>query len=283
MTSTFKTLINGIPGSLVEEADRGLAYGDGVFETMLAIDGRIPLLSRHLSRLKSSCDTLGIKAPEDHDWQSDISWLADQQRWGGCEILKLTVTRGVGGHGYMPATEGGTTRIVRRLDFKQAMHENDLYCDVLKTRLGSNRQLAGMKHLNRLEQVLAARELGERGLQEGLVCNEHGFLIEAVSSNVILVLGDKIVTPKLDTAGVRGVMRDYLIEQCEHTDYAIRKDFIFASVIGQADEILLCNSVRGVRRVARLGDRVFEARDVYNRMRRLGERAFTCEPGARRV
>ncbi len=183
----------------------------------------------------------------------------------------------------MPATEGGTTRIVRRLDFKQAMHENDLYCDVLKTRLGSNRQLAGMKHLNRLEQVLAARELGERGLQEGLVCNEHGFLIEAVSSNVILVLGDKIVTPKLDTAGVRGVMRDYLIEQCEHTDYAIRKDFIFASVIGQADEILLCNSVRGVRRVARLGDRVFEARDVYNRMRRLGERAFTCEPGARRV
>ncbi len=284
MTTThIKTLINGEPRNVVDVTDRGLAYGDGVFETMLCVDARVPLLSRHLTRLEASCNTLGIGAPDTDQWVNDIDKLLGQGGAGGRTIVKLILTRGSGGTGYVPPSNNVATRVVQRLDFKENSSGDDLHCEVLKMQLGSNRQLAGIKHLNRLEQVLAARELSERNLQEGLLCNHHGFLIEAVSSNVFLVFGDKVVTPKLDTAGVRGVMRDYLIEKNLNAGSPIEKDYVFSSAIAQADEILLCNSVRGVRRVGRLGDRVLEQRSVYERLHKMAQNVYNEKPGIKRA
>lgn len=275
MTSqTPDTLVNGEAHNSVAVSDRGIAYGDGVFETMLCVKGDIPLLPRHLTRLNFACKALGLTSPGDETWKRDVHCVVDPDSIPDRCVIKLILTRGSGGIGYAPLGACKSTRIVQRLDYPEGEEGEGLNCDMLSTQLGSNRTLAGIKHLNRLDQVLAAREMRERNLQEGLVCNHYGFLIEAVSSNVILVFGDRVVTPKLDTAGVRGVMRDLLIDQMADSEWPIVKDFVHGDVVQKADEIILCNSVRGVRRVREFGGRRLTQRTVFDKLDLIGSRAF---------
>lgn len=252
--------------SFVQATDRGLAYGDGLFETVLCLNGHMPLLDRHLARLHRGAEVLGLAAPADDVWMEDIRAVLDH---GDCPprcTVKLILTRGAGGFGYLPADDLSPTRVVLRLGGQEEYRGTGLHCDLLSSSLGTNRRLAGVKHLNRLEQVLAAREMNNRGLDEGLMCNAYGFVIEAVSSNVLLVFGERVVTPKLDSAGVRGVMRDVLIDAMAGSRWPVVKDFVHRDVVAQADEIILCNSVRGVRRVRRMGDRFMEQTAMYERL-----------------
>ncbi len=274
MTDDSHVLINGQPANVVSVTDRGLAYGDGAFETMLCIDGQIPLFHRHLARLGEACAALGIPPVSQDSWQEDVGALTKGAGGSDRCVIKLMVTRGSNGFGYAPPENVQVTRIVQRLACPQSASGDDLLCDVLDTRLGSNRQLAGIKHLNRLEQVLAADELGTRNLDEGLIRNQHGFLIEAVSSNIILVFENRVVTPKLDTAGVKGVMRDLLIEAATGSAHEIIKDYVHHDVVHQADEIILCNSVRGVRRAGRLGEKMLTRRVVYDYLNEIAMAAW---------
>lgn len=274
MTGKHQILVNGKAGGSINAADRGIAYGDGVFETMLCVNGTVPLLQRHLTRLEYACKVLGLSEPSHNVWEQDFRTLMDGNSEVDRCVIKFILTRGSGGLGYAPASESEPSRIVQQLDFPAAGSDDDLKGDVLETLLGSNRQLAGIKHLNRLEQVLAAKEVQQRNLHEGLVCNQHGFLIEAVSSNVIVVFGDRVVTPKLDTAGVRGVMRDLLIEATRLTEQPIVKDYVHSDALNQADEIILCNSVRGVRRVGQLGAARLTRRTVFDTLSGIAANAF---------
>ncbi|NNF15396.1 MAG: aminodeoxychorismate lyase [Gammaproteobacteria bacterium] len=263
-------LVNGSAASHVNIADRGLLYGDGVFETMAWTGHSIRYFDKHLARLERGCQVLGLPMPAKATLTKEIGLLPDLHE--PC-IIKIILTRGTGGFGYTPAIPATTpTRIVQRLSTpERSAADTELRCAVLAMTMGGNRPLAGIKHLNRLEQVLAAREVATRGLDEGIICNVDGFVMEAVSSNLLVVFGDRLVTPRLDAGGVHGILREVLIERAQARGITVRKEYVYVDTLAEADEIILCNSIRGVRAVKQLDDVIFAQRDYFHMLNGLVE------------
>ncbi|HSC47396.1 MAG TPA: aminodeoxychorismate lyase [Gammaproteobacteria bacterium] len=257
--------VNGEPREDIPAGDRGLHYGDGVFETLAVLDGRVRLLEHHLDRLAEGCSRLGFVAP-------DLDLLRDELRAAAHgqarAVLKLLVTRGTGGRGYRPPVGTGATRILLRRPWTerpQAWWQEGVRVRVCTTRLGRNPRLAGLKHLNRLEQVLARAEWDEEA-QEGLMQDEGGFVIEGTMSNVFLVHEDgRVLTPRLDRCGVAGVMRRHLLEKAERAGLTVSVAELPLTDFASAREIFLCNSLIGVWPVARLSERLYPAGRVTRR------------------
>ena len=238
-------------GAVVSAADRGLQYGDGVFETLTVRDGRALRLERHLARLADGCRRLGFDAPP----------VADELRatCAGVEraVLKLIVTRGAGGRGYAVPAAAVPTHVLTL----HAWPEHDprwarggvavRWCDL---RLAAQPALAGLKHLNRLEQVLARAEWrGTDEWQEGLLCDAAGHVIEATAANLFVVRDGALRTPRVDECGVAGVVRALLLEAAASLGIAADEALLSRTDVDQADEVFLCNSVIGIWPVARIG------------------------------
>ncbi|OED41649.1 aminodeoxychorismate lyase [Endozoicomonas sp. (ex Bugula neritina AB1)] len=238
--------INGEPQTNLPVSDRGLAYGDGVFETIRIASGQPTLVSLHWWRLKDSCRRLGIIL-DTPTLICEVDAFLKTQEVGDC-ILKVIITRGSGGRGYSPEGCQHTTRClslhplpVRPVDpaFSGA---RVMSC---KLRLGRS-VLAGMKHLNRLEQVMARSEWQGSQWDEGIVSDFDEFLIEGTMSNLFIVTGDgRLLTPDLSHCGVAGVGREYILNKAKALGLRVE--------VGQyrlADldivEMFLCNSVNGV-------------------------------------
>lgn len=231
-------------------SDRGLAYGDGIFETVL-IGGRGPvLLDYHLDRLALGLQRLSISLPR----ATIECWLA---AWPGLQVagvVKILVTAGSGGRGY--SREGGCApRCVFSHHpapvYPARFHEQGIHLYPCQTRLGSNPALAGIKHLNRLEQVLARNEWRHLdAFQEGLVCDQDGAPVEGTMSNFFLVEGGTALTPPLDRCGVAGVMRRWLLEQLPQQGIPVRETPVTGDRFRLAGERFFCNSVFGVWPVA---------------------------------
>lgn len=233
-------LINGRPAQSINAGDRGLAYGDGLFETIRIAGGQPVFLARHMARLARGCERLGITVPVDELNAEVAAVLADSGL--SSAVVKIIVSRGAGGRGYRPDTSLRPNRIVsisKYIPDGSAWQEGvrAMVCD---TRLGTNPALAGIKHLNRLEQVMAARELGD-DYAEGLMMNVTGELIEGTRSNLFVVDDERLVTPDLTACGVAGVMREFLMERKE-----VSTGSVPLSRISSADEIFVCNSVFGI-------------------------------------
>lgn len=228
----------------VEASDRGLAYGDGLFETMRAHRGAIAWWPRHWQRLSHGADVLGIALPSEAVVRREIDALLD----GGGGVAKLLVTRGSGGRGYAPeALE--PTWILSRHGVPSGPDRLRLrWCD---TRLSIQARLAGLKHCNRLEQVLARAEWrpGEAA-DEGLMLDTEGAVVSAVAGNLFILDGGRWSTPALDRCGVRGVCRGWAIAALDATEARLGPDRVLA-----ADALFVCNAVRGILDVARLGER----------------------------
>lgn len=257
--------VNGEPRDDVPAADRGLHYGDGVFETLAVREGHAHLLEHHLDRLAEGCHRMGFAAP-------DASLLHDELQAAAHgyarAVLKLLVTRGAGGGGYRPPVDAGATRILLRRPWTerpQAWWQEGVQVRVCTTRLGRNPRLAGLKHLNRLEQVLARAEWNEE-VQEGLMQDEEGFVIEGTMSNVFMVHEDgRVLTPSLDRCGVAGVMRRHLLEKAEHAGLTVSVTELPLADFASAREIFLSNSLIGVWPVARLGEKLYPVGRVTRR------------------
>jgi 4-amino-4-deoxychorismate lyase len=240
--------INGIVGAQLSPLDRGLAYGDGVFETCKMQSGALRLWKYHSDRLLDACGKLGIPlSPVVLEGQ-----LAEVVAASGASdaVVKITVTRGQGGRGYRwpepmqptiiigvyPAAAYASTNVVEGV----RVH-------LCKLRLGHNPVLAGLKHLNRLEQVLARGEWQDDNIAEGLLLDIQGNLVEAVFSNIFLVKNNQLLTPDLRLAGVSGVMRRYILEDLAPA-LAIKAQVMQLGLedLYAADEIFLCNSLYGI-------------------------------------
>ena len=253
---TVTCWINGEPGTRIEVSDRGLQYGDGVFETLAVRDGRITLLDFHLQRLMEGCRRLLIPSPSPDVIRDELNAAArDQQR----AVLKLIVTRGSGGRGYRPPLTVSPNRILTVHDwpaYRETWWEQGINARICTTVLGNNPQLAGIKHLNRLEQILARAEWPDTDdIQEGLMTDAGGSLIEGTMTNVFARLADgKLVTPDLQTCGVAGVMRRHLLEQAERTGIAVHVGGFKPAEVRSATEVFVCNSVIGVWPVRQLDD-----------------------------
>ncbi|HEB58334.1 MAG TPA: aminodeoxychorismate lyase [Gammaproteobacteria bacterium] len=205
-------LVDGEPATQVSVFDRAFQYGDGLFETLAIHAGRPVWADAHLQRLTLGMTRLGISGLDMAVVRAEMAQLA-----AGVEhaVLKLVVTRGQGGRGYRTPGAVCPTRVLLRYAWpRQPAHaaETGVRVRCCDTLLSRNARLAGIKHLNRLEQVLARREWSDDEVVEGLMFDEKDLLIEGVSSNVFLQTGEKILTPRLDHCGVHGIVRQKIAE-----------------------------------------------------------------------
>lgn len=239
-------LINGEIQAAISNQDRGLMYGDGLFETISVVAGQIPLWSLHLARLQHGCKRLRLACPSVEILQQEIAQLTD-----GIEraIVKVVLTRGVGGRGYNVPAEVNVTRILQChawLEMPRAYWETGVKIIFCEQSLARQQVLAGIKHLNRLEQVLARMEWNDSTIQEGLLADTEGNIIEAISHNLFIVKGETIMTPDLSLSGVAGVMREYLLDLLKETSRSAQVTRLTREDVLSADAVFLCNSVHGI-------------------------------------
>ena len=245
------TLINGEPGESISILDRGFQYGDGIFET-LAVANNEPLLwDRHLHRFLHGAARLSLKAPSEELLRREARQVCRGAERG---VLKIILTRGISGRGYAPNMDAATTRAVSLLPWPDypARHRTDgvnvQFCRNLITR---HPVLAGLKHLNRLEQILARMEL-KNGYTEGLMQDEAGHIIEGAMTNVFIVSRGALLTPNLTHSGVEGVMRGVVLERASALSIECRTAELKREDILGAEEIFLTNSLIGIWPVCRV-------------------------------
>jgi len=261
-------LVNGTEGAALDPRDRGLHYGDGVFRTLLLEHGQPRWWDEQLAKLAADAAHLGIASPEAAVWQADLDLLAPRLADG---VLKLLLTRGCGVRGYRPAA-GSATRIL--------IHEPGpppsatwpaagLTLRVCDLRLAAQPALAGIKHLNRLENVLARAEWNSPEIHEGLLLDAAGRVISGVMSNLFLWRDGCLDTPRLDQCGVAGLARARLMRSAAGAGFAVREARISLDDVLAADELLLCNSLIGLRRIARLNHRTWPEAAVSQQLQAL--------------
>lgn len=245
--------INGRPGSQVDAADRGLAYGDGLFETIAVARGRPLLWADHLQRLGNGCQRLGLPAPDPERLLDESRREIGRHPQG---VLKITLTRGSGPRGYRPPAQPAPTLIVEFTPRDQALHHSPQPVQVrmCSARLGWNPLLAGLKHLNRLEQVMARREWDDPNIFEGLMLDQAGDLIEGTMSNLFLWRNTELLTPDLRHCGVAGVARQRVLRLAEAMGISVAIRRISPRMLLKADGLLLTNSLMGYRLVSRVDD-----------------------------
>lgn len=226
--------------------DRGLAYGDGVFETMRVHRGEVPWWDAHWRRLALGASRLQIALPPARQAREVARALFDD---AGDGVLKLLLSRGAGGRGYAPPAKSVPTWILSRHPLPRparggvSLH----WCDV---RLAVQPALAGIKHCNRLEQVLARAECDRAGADEGLLRDADGYVVSATAANLFVLSGDRWLTPPVDRCGVAGTCRAALLAPLSARETSLAKEDV-----ERADAVFLCNAVRGILPVARLGAR----------------------------
>ncbi|RTE64307.1 aminodeoxychorismate lyase [Amphritea opalescens] len=242
-------LINGLSEHTLPVADRGLAYGHGLFET-IALNGSEPTAwQAHLERLKAGAKRLHIPLPDniDQSLQQDLqTLLAPQVSPTQRQVLKITITRGCGGRGYAVDDTVPINRIVQLSEFPSYPDnpaQQGITTRLCQTRLAIAPQLAGIKHLNRLEQVLARAEWSATDIREGLVLDAEGYLMEGTMSNLFWCKNGVLYTPSLDRCGVKGIVRQRIIALAEEKNITLHTGLFTADVLQQADEVFLCNSI----------------------------------------
>lgn len=256
-------LVDGAAAASVGALDRGLHYGDGLFETIACVGGRPRLLPLHLERLSGGCLRLGIAQPDLTQVAEEIRQLAAGT---GRAIIKVLLTRGTAlGRGY--STTGGerATRITVRYTWpheEAGALQDGVRVRIAALRLGENPALAGLKHLNRLEQVLARREWTDPAIAEALLLSRSGLLVSGTMSNVFMVQGSRLRTPRIDLCGVAGVMRRVVIGEARHAGFTCEECELTRDDLAAADEVFLTNARIGIWPVAVLEARVLKAGPV---------------------
>jgi 4-amino-4-deoxychorismate lyase len=247
MSSQPQTLrINGEPLDCIPCSDRGLLYGDGVFETLAVDNGSCRYWSRHMARLQAGCERLAIPDVAPELLAAEAEGLVAGIQQG---VLKIIVTRGSGGRGYRVPVQAVPTRILQLHpwpDLAPSLAGSGVAARLCNTRLGNNPALAGIKHLNRLEQVLARQEWDDAGILEGLLMDAEGRLVEGTMSNLFLVRDGMLLTPGLQRCGVAGIMRSVILDLAVQQAVATRVCDLYPADLAQADEVFLANSLVGI-------------------------------------
>lgn len=238
----LSALHNGKLIAALPIADRGFAYGDGLFETIKVVEGCAQFLSEHLHRLNRDCERLDIHLDR-VTLRDEISTLLSVN---DCGVLKIVITRKPAQRGYAAPPRSHAERFL--LFYPQQFTEdvrvrNGVDARLCRQRLSEQPKLAGIKHLNRLEQVLARAEWSNPTISEGLMLDTGGRLIEGTMSNVFLVSGGSVVTPRLHRCGVAGVMREIIMHQLS---VSVREIDLTLADLYAADEIFLSNSLIGI-------------------------------------
>jgi 4-amino-4-deoxychorismate lyase len=264
MSGPARVLVDGMSSGTVSVFDRGLSYGDGLFETVRFVGGDAPLWPRHMQRLQESGERLRLPIPDASLLLREALIVADGLDQA---VVRITVTRGLGERGYAPPPAPQPTRIVAA--FAAPTMQGEAYVHGIRLRwcemrLALQPLLAGMKHLNRLEQVLARAEWSDPSFADGLVCDTDGNVIAATMANLFAVVDGVLVTPSVARCGVAGVARAEILAShaAVHVVDIARKDLL------RADEVFLSSSVRGILPVQAVDDTVYVPGPVTRALQR---------------
>lgn len=265
-----RVLVDGQAGDRISVLDRGLGYGDGLFETIRFEGAHAPLWPRHMQRLEEGCRRLGLPMPGPTRLLAEARAVAQAMPRAA---VRITLTRGIGERGYRPPAWPQPTRIVAAFEpppVDETAQAEGIRVRVCATRLAPQPLLAGIKHLNRLEQVLARAEWDDPAVAEGLLCDAAGSVICATAANLFAVFDGTLATPALDRCGVAGVARAEILAAWPHAQ--VRP--IALEELGRAGELFLSSSVRGILPVRELDGSAFAigpvARALQAHWRELG-------------
>lgn len=271
-----KGLVNGTSLESVSLMDRGLLYGDGLFETIRILDKKPVLFHLHIHRLFEGLKRLQIDPGFDENLLiAEMDFLISKSKPSDT-IIKIIVTRGESGRGYTPAQTGSPTRILQIFptpEFSVKDFRSGVRVKVLSTRLGLNPALAGIKHLNRLEQVMGSAELGEN-FAEGIMLDTNGQVRDGTRSNIFYVKDHELITPEVQMAGVAGVMREYILSSVADLNMSCRiVDHCEPQNLYDSKELIICNSVYGILPVRELvteeGSRQYDEPDLTRKLQQL--------------
>lgn len=241
-------LINGEEKDTININDRGLHYGDGLFETMAVRNGKIHLWEDHWQRLALGCERLAINLPNKQILEKEISLLCLNENEPQF-VIKLIVTRGAGQRGYAFSKEQNTTRILSSHswpNYPKSYQTEGVAVRYCETILSENKYLSEIKHLNRLEQVLARNEWDTDEFQEGLMLSQQGLVTDGTMSNIFAVKDNRVFTPDLSMCGVAGVMRKHVIGLVKEKGFEVYEKNFSKVELEMADELFLTNSLFGV-------------------------------------
>lgn len=245
-------LVDGLPADAVPADDRGFTYGDGVFRTLAVRKGRAQWWPQQYAKLAADCGALDITPPAESGLLEDLQVIAAQLP--DC-ALRITVTRGSGGRGYAAPAKPQSRRVVSAHplpEYPAQWREQGIGVRLCELRLAAQPRLAGVKHMNRLENVLARAEWSDPAIAEGLLLDEAGNVIEGTRCNVFVVEDGALLTPDLSRCGVAGVTRDLVIAAASRNGLRCRVETISRRRLETATEVLLVNSLIGVWPVAAL-------------------------------
>ncbi|MFY8272572.1 aminodeoxychorismate lyase [Pseudoalteromonas sp. SSDWG2] len=244
-----KTIINGDPAGVIDISDRGLNYGDGFFTTAKVCARQIELWPLHQQRLASCAKRLGFGELDFCALDKDINQLLEGDTTQH-SVLKVMYTRGNGGRGYTPPSDAQPTRVVRLLPYPESYHEIGkvgVTLSVAKTRLAQQPLLAGLKTLNRLEQVFIKQEAAQQSSDDLLVLDTTDNVIETSSANLVMYHQGQWFTPELTQAGIQGVYLSHLQHRLAITSCKLSLAQLFTM-----EAVFCCNSLMGLVPVTRI-------------------------------
>jgi 4-amino-4-deoxychorismate lyase len=259
--------IDGVRADSLPADDRGLQYGDGVFETVLVRDGKARFLESHLARLSWGCSRLAISAGFLPLLRAEIDSAGAMAP--PLAILKIIVTRGgARRRGYAPQGDETPRRIVSLwpTPAREAALDEGVALRVAAITFGENPALAGIKHLNRLENVLAAAETGASNAFESLLLDASGRLVSGAMSNVFIVRDGAVTTPLVDRCGVAGVMRGIVLRECAALGIVVTEERLTLDDLFSAAEVFITNARIGVVPVRRVGEHSFGMNTLTKRL-----------------
>ncbi|MFT5976328.1 MAG: 4-amino-4-deoxychorismate lyase [Gammaproteobacteria bacterium] len=247
----------------LEWQERGLHYGDGLFETLLKVDGEVPYWLSHYQRLVKGCKQLYLPIP-DYDWlENKVTEVTNNT--DTC-VVKIIVTRGLGGRGLNLPYANQSSVFVLSYPYTQPSI-TALKVSVCDTKLPINPNLSGLKHLNRLDYILATIELSNKqDKDEAILCDTEGFIVEGIISNLFFIKDGQLFTPSLSLSGVDGIMRSKIIEHSGKIGKQVHIDRFKLDQLLQADESFLCNSVQGIRPIGSINGQAFETGTISRLM-----------------
>lgn len=268
------SLINGSFEQAISALDRGFSYGDGVFRTMRVRNGLPDNWPFHYQKLVADCAVIGIVCPSAELLMSDFQKLFEQELYleDSIQVAKIIITRGEGERGYAPPVITVPTRVLIKSNlphYATAHYEQGVQLHVCDTKLAAQPKLAGIKHLNRLENVIARMEWRDEAIFDGLMMNQSNQVIECTMSNIFVRLGNQLITPDLSQCGVAGITRQRILGLSSVLGMIVSIQEISLEQLLGADEVIICNSLYGAFQVTKISSTSWNKQGLADNIRNI--------------
>ena len=263
------SLVNGSFSAPISPLDRGFAYGDGVFRTIKIINGLPEHWPMHYQTLFADCSAIGIVCPSADTFISDFKKIFDVDEFSA--VVKIIVTRGEGERGYNPPAITMPMRVMIKSsmpDYPEVNFSEGVELYLCDTRIAHQPKLAGIKHLNRLDNVLARMEWHDPKVAEGVMLDMEGNVIECTAANIVARYGDTLITPKLDQCGVAGITRKQILAHAKRLELNTAIERMNLKDLHSADEVVICNSLFGAWQVRKLAGQQWAKQSLAEKLRK---------------